>query len=113
MNTLGIGARVWIGWTPAVCCTGPSERARLKTGTIIKGPAEPWQLVTPDGKLNRFRMWMVQPDGAAVVWAAEELLSPIDDGEDAVLRSTDRKQPEPTHVELVDRAIRYLFGARA
>lgn len=90
MTTLGIGTRVWIGWCPPHENPRQADWARLRTGTIKRGPVH----VTSDQIGRRvyvfsyqFRVqyaatyWHIAVDGGGDVAAEEWMLTPIDDGE--------------------------------
>lgn len=81
---LGIGVRVFIGWTPASKCIG--VEGRLQTGTIRDGPEDlrRGDVVRQGGlvaAMSGGRFWHVRIDSGSWFLAHESMLSPIDDGD--------------------------------
>jgi len=74
---LGIGVRVWVGYTDQV-----DERvahARCNTGRITDGPFPPGE--TKHGRVNmtQYPLWAVTMVDGSYLAVAEHLLYPIDD----------------------------------
>ena len=85
MNVLGPGVRVFIGWCPP--CNDQDSEARCRCGTIIEGPYPAgYRHLLAKSKCN-YTSWIVCVDGLKDKYlVAEYLLSPIDDGTEAVVR---------------------------
>lgn len=93
MSTLGIGVRVFIGWCPdAVCRLEPG--ARLRVGVIDDGPILPGVrlLIPGEGvRINHVTLWRVfRFDDGTACWAAEHLLTPINDGDETIETHADQ-----------------------
>jgi len=85
---LGVGIRVWVGWTPDDKLMEHRWRAgeaRCKTGTLTGGPFQPGKHYGASGEGYELRVtcWNVDIDGVGEVFASENLLYPMDDGDPA------------------------------
>lgn len=100
MTTLGVGVRVFIGWAPDRLVVPGSEVHRCQRGVIVSGVHPPGSLAfAVNGKLGKTArpFWGVRVDGTSrEVYAAEELLSPIDDGDQAEPREQEAPAPRET-----------------
>lgn len=97
-KSLGIGVRVYIGWTPPHERTNDHGSPCCRCGTITDGPYPPEAVLWEHGFLqyinsNKETMWGVQPDDRPSCWSVESLLTPIDDDGETV---TDEQEAE-TH----------------
>lgn len=96
MKALGIGVRVWIGWTPNHKTSEPHLRAR--TGTIVYGPYPTGSIMQAKRRSGWFRttapFWDVAIDDASTVATVREnLLVPIDDDDpDATTEPVEQEQ---------------------
>ena len=77
MSELGIGTRVWVGYTD-------SYRDELKgslceKGTIVDGPFEKGDMIYEPKRVVHARGWNVEMDNGYGVFTAERILFPIDD----------------------------------
>jgi len=95
MKPLGIGTRVFIGWTDSA--DEGDKKARLKQGTIVRGPHKPGGRTMLNGEVDynnnqRYTYWIVVCDGvSAEVAVAEYLLTPIDDDPESVERDSEQE----------------------
>lgn len=85
MAELGIGTRVWIGWVPDDQIQTEFDK-RCRTGTIRNGPFEPGVYANRDDEVVVIgaRSWNVDTDDGGACFATEDILYPLDDGDDAV-----------------------------
>lgn len=74
-GTLGVGARVWLGWAPPHHVEPGAEVALFKFGTVLGGPVYLGR--------QRWAHWSVRFDAlpAERYLCAERYLVPIDDGD--------------------------------
>lgn len=83
---LGIGVRVYTGWCPNSDMTVITTDPRTRIGTIVDGPVlpgkrfpPPYSFVTNGGTTTA---WVVLFDNGVTFGAREEVLFPLDDGDD-------------------------------
>jgi len=89
-KALGVGVRVYVGWTSNVLDEDQDRNGRCCTGTIIKGPFPPHYWKRHDGLIVHMdkRSWRVAVDGQVdPVRAVESILFPIDDDEEKLVRA--------------------------
>lgn len=81
MTELGVGSRVFVGYTDST--DGKADAARCKTGTIVDGPRPPGEIVICFGTLMRTSEteFSVMMDYGEKIEAAEPILTPIDGDE--------------------------------
>lgn len=89
MSGLGVGCRVYMGWTPDEYVRSNAQDIRCQTGIIIEGPFLPGVYKVPaDGSRVVFpeRAWNVRADDGRGACVPERLLTPVDDaGRDLVV----------------------------
>lgn len=88
---LGIGVRVWCNWCAPEEVYGGDFDPRLKHGVIADGPHLPGEVVY--GYIFKEKKWKVLIDGGEFA-VSEDMLTPIDDGEESVTRLAELENDE-------------------
>lgn len=98
---LGVGVRVFVGWTASQIIDDGVARGRvdprLRAATIIDGPYQPGHISERGGRLFRIptRAWGIIVDGDTWPFTCSEiLLTPIDDDQESVTHLAELENAE-------------------
>jgi hypothetical protein len=77
---LGPGVKVWVGWADQV--NRSHQKSMCQVATVLAGPYKPGDVLY-DGRFNATpnHLWRIRMQAGGIWYAAEQLLIPLDDGD--------------------------------